>query len=155
MRSCALTAETSTGASAGTAASNRGKSARTAGDVARAKLPPCSARHYSPEGWDPGRAGPPGAARGEGEWPLWRAPLPVKLPGAAMATQDALSVGGVVAETYRVTHLLGRGGMGAVWAAEHLRLPGREVAVKVLLAPGVASGEALARFRREAEIASR
>ena len=72
-----------------------------------------------------------------------------------MPAQDALSIGGVVAETYRVTHLLGRGGMGAVWAAEHLRLPGRQVAVKVLLAPGVASGEALARFRREAEIASR
>jgi eukaryotic-like serine/threonine-protein kinase len=72
-----------------------------------------------------------------------------------MATQDALFVGGVIAETYRVTHLLGRGGTGAVWAADHLRLPGRQVAVKVLLAPGVASGEALARFRREAEIASR
>jgi eukaryotic-like serine/threonine-protein kinase len=72
-----------------------------------------------------------------------------------MGTQDALSVGGLVADTYRVTRLLGRGGMGAVWAAEHLRLPGRQVAVKVLLSPGVASGEAFARFRREAEIASR
>jgi eukaryotic-like serine/threonine-protein kinase len=72
-----------------------------------------------------------------------------------MGTQDGLSVGGLVADTYRVTRLLGRGGMGAVWAAEHLRLPGRQVAVKVLLSPGVASGEAFARFRREAEIASR
>ncbi len=72
-----------------------------------------------------------------------------------MGTQDALSIGGVVADTYRVTHLLGRGGMGAVWAAEHLRLPGRQVAVKVLLGAGVTSGEAFARFRREAEIASR
>src|SRR5450631_892916 len=72
-----------------------------------------------------------------------------------MATQDGLSVGALVADTYRVTRLLGRGGMGAVWAAEHLRLPGRQVAVKVLLTPGVASGEAFARFRREAEIASR
>jgi eukaryotic-like serine/threonine-protein kinase len=72
-----------------------------------------------------------------------------------MATQDGLSVGAMVADTYRVTRLLGRGGMGAVWAAEHLRLPGRQVAVKVLLTPGVASGEAFARFRREAEIASR
>ncbi len=61
----------------------------------------------------------------------------------------------MVADTYRVTRLLGRGGMGAVWAAEHLRLPGRQVAVKVLLSPGVATGEAFARFRREAEIASR
>jgi serine/threonine protein kinase len=72
-----------------------------------------------------------------------------------MGTQDGLSVGALVADTYRVTRLLGRGGMGAVWAAEHLRLPGRQVAVKVLLSPGVASGEAFARFRREAEIASR
>jgi serine/threonine protein kinase len=72
-----------------------------------------------------------------------------------MGTQDGLSVGGMVADTYRVTRLLGRGGMGAVWAAEHLRLPGRQVAVKVLLSPGVATGEAFARFRREAEIASR
>jgi eukaryotic-like serine/threonine-protein kinase len=45
--------------------------------------------------------------------------------------------------------------MGAVWEAEHLRLPGRQVAVKVLLSSSLASGEAFARFRREAEIASR
>jgi serine/threonine protein kinase len=68
---------------------------------------------------------------------------------------QALSLGGVVGDTYRVTRLLGRGGMGAVWAAEHLRLPGREVAVKVLLNPNLGTGEAYARFRREAEIASR
>lgn len=72
-----------------------------------------------------------------------------------MGTHEGLSAGGVVADTYRVTRLLGRGGMGAVWAAEHLRLPGRQVAVKVLLSSSVASGEAFARFRREAEIASR
>jgi eukaryotic-like serine/threonine-protein kinase len=72
-----------------------------------------------------------------------------------MGTHDGLSLGGVVGDTYRVTRLLGRGGMGAVWAAEHLRLPGREVAIKVLLSPGVASDESFARFRREAEIASR
>jgi eukaryotic-like serine/threonine-protein kinase len=72
-----------------------------------------------------------------------------------MGTHEGLSAGGVVADTYRVTRLLGRGGMGAVWAAEHLRLPGRQVAVKVLLSSSLASGEAFARFRREAEIASR
>jgi len=72
-----------------------------------------------------------------------------------MGTHEPLSVGGVVGDTYRVTRLLGRGGMGAVWAAEHVRLPGRQVAVKVLLSPGVAEGEPFARFRREAEIASR
>jgi eukaryotic-like serine/threonine-protein kinase len=72
-----------------------------------------------------------------------------------MGAHEPISLGGVVGDTYRVTRLLGRGGMGAVWAAEHVRLPGRQVAVKVLLSPGVAEGEPFARFRREAEIASR
>jgi serine/threonine protein kinase len=71
------------------------------------------------------------------------------------ASLDALTVGGLVGDTYRVTRLIGQGGMGAVWVAEHLRLPGRQVAIKVLLQAGVASGESFARFRREAEIASR
>ena len=66
---------------------------------------------------------------------------------------QSLVVGSVVAETYEVTRLLGRGGMGAVWEASHLRLPGKRVAIKVLLADVAADSEALARFRREAEIA--
>jgi serine/threonine-protein kinase len=45
--------------------------------------------------------------------------------------------------------------MGAVWEAAHLRLPGKKVAIKVLHADVAADPEALARFRREAEIASR
>jgi len=44
--------------------------------------------------------------------------------------------------------------MGAVWEAEHMRLP-KSVAIKFLLGPGLSNPEALARFRREAEIASR
>jgi serine/threonine protein kinase len=43
--------------------------------------------------------------------------------------------------------------MGAVYEATHRRLPGKRVAVKVLL--GEIDQEAYARFRREAEIASR
>jgi serine/threonine-protein kinase len=65
-----------------------------------------------------------------------------------------IGVGTVIADTYEVTHLLGQGGMGAVWAASHRRLPGKRVAVKVLLNASK-EGDALARFRREAEIASR
>jgi serine/threonine protein kinase len=61
----------------------------------------------------------------------------------------------VVAETFQVTRLLGRGGMGSVWEASHLRLPGKKVAIKVLHADVAADQEALARFRREAEIATR
>jgi serine/threonine-protein kinase len=65
-----------------------------------------------------------------------------------------IGVGTVIADTYVVTHLLGRGGMGAVWAADHRRLPGKRVAIKVLL-NWSQDAESLARFRREAEIASR
>jgi serine/threonine-protein kinase len=68
--------------------------------------------------------------------------------------RGALDVGVVVADAYEITHLLGKGGMGAVWAARHLRLPGKRVAIKVLLG-GMEDAQALARFRREAEVASR
>ncbi|RMH40777.1 MAG: serine/threonine protein kinase [Deltaproteobacteria bacterium] len=67
----------------------------------------------------------------------------------------AVDVGTVVADTYEITRCIGRGGMGAVWAANHLRLPGKQVAIKVLLADVGSDAESLARFRREAEIASR
>ena len=63
-------------------------------------------------------------------------------------------VGTLVAGTYEVTALLGQGGMGAVFVARHLRLPGKRVALKVLHQGGK-DGEAYARFRREAEIVSR
>jgi eukaryotic-like serine/threonine-protein kinase len=65
-----------------------------------------------------------------------------------------LDVGSVIADTYAIEGLLGRGGMGAVFLASHARLPGKKVAIKVLH-PDVADPESLARFRREAEIASR
>jgi serine/threonine-protein kinase len=65
-----------------------------------------------------------------------------------------LRPGIVVAETYEITRLLGQGGMGAVWEAKHLRLPGKRVVVKTLLF-GATDPTVLARFRREAEIGSR
>ncbi|MEZ4399745.1 MAG: serine/threonine-protein kinase [Kofleriaceae bacterium] len=60
----------------------------------------------------------------------------------------------MIADTYTIEGLIGRGGMGAVFVASHARLPGKKVAIKVLH-PDVADAESLARFRREAEIASR
>lgn len=60
-------------------------------------------------------------------------------------------IGQVLVETYRLERLVGMGGMGSVYEARHLRLPKR-FAVKFLNAELVNNAEALARFRREAEI---
>ena len=66
----------------------------------------------------------------------------------------AIDIGSVIAGTYTIEGLIGKGGMGEVYSASHARLPGKKVAIKVLH-PDIADAEALARFRREAEIASR
>ncbi len=67
---------------------------------------------------------------------------------------SVIDVGSVIADTYKIEALIGRGGMGAVFVASHARLPGKKVAIKLLHAELVGE-EILARFRREAEIASR
>ncbi|MEV0409059.1 serine/threonine-protein kinase [Actinoallomurus sp. NPDC050550] len=54
---------------------------------------------------------------------------------------------------YRLEALLGRGGMGEVWRGVDLRL-GRSVAVKMLPLTAAADASAVARFRREAEVAA-
>jgi eukaryotic-like serine/threonine-protein kinase len=64
-----------------------------------------------------------------------------------------LAEGAILNETYKLIRHLGRGGMGEVWCARHLRLP-KEVALKVLNTSAQANPEAVARFRREAEITS-
>src|SRR5438270_6403356 len=69
---------------------------------------------------------------------------------------SALDVGGLIGDTYELVRVIGRGGMGEVWAARHRRLPGKLVALKVLHTGGKElTTEQIARFRREAEVASR
>jgi serine/threonine protein kinase len=77
-----------------------------------------------------------------------------KPSGPVAAAPIGMRPGTVIADTYEITRLLGQGGMGAVWEAKHLRLPGKRVVVKVLLF-GATDAVVLARFRREAEIGSR
>ena len=55
---------------------------------------------------------------------------------------------------YEILRVLGRGGQGTVYLARDPRL-GRRVALKVLTGLGATSPELLARFKREAELASR
>lgn len=56
--------------------------------------------------------------------------------------------GDIVADKYRIVRELGRGGMGVVYAADHLHLP-QQVAIKFLLAGAHAA--AIVRFEREAK----
>jgi serine/threonine-protein kinase len=73
-------------------------------------------------------------------------------PATANAS-GAERVGQVISKRYRITALLGEGGMGSVYLAEHVHMKKR-FALK-LLHPAMASNEeVIARFRREAEAAA-
>ena len=69
------------------------------------------------------------------------------------ATDDPL-VGKTIADRYMIQELLGVGGMGRVYVAEHVAL-GRKSAVKVINPSLANSAEAISRFNREAANASR
>ena len=58
-------------------------------------------------------------------------------------------IGRVLDDRYRVDRLLGEGGMGAVFVAEHLTLH-KQVALKVVRAELAGNGEVATRFAREA-----
>jgi serine/threonine protein kinase len=68
--------------------------------------------------------------------------------------RSVIDVGSVIADTYKIEAMIGRGGMGAVFLASHNRLPGKKVAIKLIHAE-LHDEEVMARFRREAEITSR
>ena len=63
-------------------------------------------------------------------------------------------VGDVIAGKYRLEHVAGEGGMGIVYAAEHLVLRQR-VAVKVLNPEAAGTESTVERFTREAQAAAR
>ena len=62
-------------------------------------------------------------------------------------------VGTVLGGAYKITRLIGQGGMGAVYEGVQLRLE-RRVAIKLMARELSANPEAIARFRREAEVTS-
>ena len=76
--------------------------------------------------------------------------------GRCAGTEKAISCGAVIGQrfgNYRATALLGEGGMGAVYLAEHPGI-GRQVAIKVLRSELGHDEQALARFINEARAAN-
>ncbi|HVZ32282.1 MAG TPA: protein kinase, partial [Polyangiaceae bacterium] len=84
---------------------------------------------------------------GDGSGEGLRAPSSVSPKLAALLGQ---TLGG----RYRVTDLIGAGGMGAVYRAEHIQLQ-KPVALKVLNAEMASHREAMLRFEREAMVSAR
>jgi serine/threonine-protein kinase len=93
---------------------------------------------------------------------LWRIAEPVATEEATAESDDDVTdahkdgdvdplIGTVLAGRYRVLRLLGRGGMGSVYAAEQAPLK-REVALKLLRKDLATDPIAVERFKREAQI---
>ena len=68
------------------------------------------------------------------------------------AAEGAIEAGTVLVGKYRVESVLGRGGMGMVYRAQHLAL-GEDVAIKVLRRDVSLDEETVMRFMREAQSA--
>src|SRR3954465_9409591 len=74
-------------------------------------------------------------------------------PASGAIPQSPSLVGQILDGRYRITGKLGEGGMGEVYAAEHVHIE-KKFAIK-LLRPGIVSNpEAVARFRQEARSSS-
>ena len=65
-----------------------------------------------------------------------------------------METGQVIEGKYRITTLIGEGGMGAVYSGENIRIH-RKVAIKVLHAAFTENKEVVSRFEREAQAAGR
>jgi len=77
----------------------------------------------------------------------------VPRPSLALGTSHAQLVNHVLADRYRLIKLIGEGGMGSVYQAEHITI-GRKLAIKVLAPEYCDSPEVVARFLQEARTAS-
>ena len=65
-----------------------------------------------------------------------------------------IELGQTIDGKYRITGIIGEGGMGSVYAGEHLRLH-RRIAIKVLKADVAEDPDTVTRFEREAQAAGR
>jgi len=74
----------------------------------------------------------------------------LELRGLGMLPEGDLG-GTVLGGKYRILHRIGSGGIGAVYAAEHVSL-GHKIAVKLLRGAAAADASETARLRREAQV---
>jgi hypothetical protein len=96
--------------------------------------------------------GPAGVARAGAES---ESDAPTVANADALRRAVALSPGDVVAQRYEIVRLLGRGGMGAVYAAVDRELSREPVALKTMFPAEHVSEAAMQRFRREIQLARR
>src|SRR5262245_57612958 len=89
-----------------------------------------------------------------GRWPAYGKSSIARDLRARFVRFMLVAAGTVLEGKYRVARLLGAGGMGSVWIAEH-QLLGRQVAVKILDASAKKDPTAVQRFLREAQTAAR
>ncbi|MDQ3364818.1 MAG: protein kinase [Myxococcota bacterium] len=85
--------------------------------------------------------------------PASRAVKPPPIPRGGTHSEEPERLGSVLG-SYRVLELLGKGGMGYVFRAEHIKL-GREVALKLLRSDYARRRDAVARFFQEARTVNR
>ena len=83
-----------------------------------------------------------------------RAPSPARRDDSGEVPAPEALVGTIVDARYRIERVLGTGGMGAVYEAEHVEI-GKKVALKVLHPQFSRQQDLVARFRREARAASK
>jgi serine/threonine protein kinase len=96
---------------------------------------------------------PPGPTRGAAPMRAPQQQYHQRDDSGEMPAPEAL-VGTTVDGRYRIERVLGTGGMGAVYEAEHIEI-GKKVALKVLHPQFSRQADLVARFRREARAASK
>src|SRR4026209_1507223 len=74
-------------------------------------------------------------------------------PGSMSEMQAPSLIGQVLDGRYRILRKLGEGGMGEVFAAEHIHIE-KKFAIKLLRPEIVSNAEAVQRFRQEARSSS-
>jgi serine/threonine-protein kinase len=76
-------------------------------------------------------------------------------PGAKSTETDEILLGSTLLGSYKVERVLGEGGMGRIYEAQHTRIAEKRFAIKVLRPELITSSQVRARFQREIEAVAR